>query len=86
LLRVDAEVEAFESCIVEWLNFNPMPSSWDRCTWCGKPETSSATVLPFGTGEHHAWLHADCWPAWHQSRQAEAAAALRKMGIAPCGS
>jgi hypothetical protein len=83
LLRADAEVQAFETCIVEWLNLNPMPSSCGRCARCGKPETPSGTVLPFGAGEHHTWLHAECWPAWHQSRRTEAAMALRKMGLAP---
>ena len=84
---LEAEVQAFESCIIEWLNINPMPSSRGRCTWCGKPETPSATVLPFGTEPGtHAWLHPECWPAWYRSRQVEAATALRKMGIAPGGS
>jgi hypothetical protein len=86
LSRVDAEVHAFEHCIIEWLNANPSASPAGCCTWCGKAETPSATVLPFGTGEHHAWLHAECWPAWHQSRRAEATVALRTMGIAPGGS
>jgi hypothetical protein len=86
LSRLEAEAQAFASCIVEWLNFNPMPSSRGRCTWCGRPETPSAMVLQFGAGEQHAWLHAECWSAWHHSRKAEAATALRKMGIAPCGS
>ena len=86
LLRVEAEVQAFEQCIVEWLNANPSFSPVGRCTWCGKPETPSAMVLPFGAGEHHAWLHADCWPAWRQSRRSEAVLALRGMGIAPSGS
>jgi hypothetical protein len=75
-----------EACIVKWLNQHPAPSAPGRCTWCGKPETPSAVVLPFGAGEHHAWLHAECWPAWHQSRRAEAEMALRRMGIAPGGS
>jgi hypothetical protein len=86
LLRVQAEVQAFESCLVEWLNRNPSSSPAGRCAWCGKSETPGAMVLPFGAGEHHAWLHADCWPAWRQSRRREAAMALRKMGIAPAGS
>ncbi len=29
----------------------------------------------------HAWLHAECWPPWHQARRADAIAALRAMGI-----
>jgi hypothetical protein len=86
LLRVEAEHKAFDSCIVEWLNCNPSSSPDGRCTWCGRPETPSATVLPFGAGEHPTWLHAECWPAWHQRRRAEADMALRKMGLAPGSS
>ena len=81
LLRVEAEVQAFEQCIVEWLNANPSFSPAGRCTWCGKPETPSAMVLPFGAGEHHAWLHAECWAAWYQRRREEAVLALRGMRI-----
>src|SRR5262245_13408307 len=83
LLRVQAEVQAFESCLVEWLNRNPSSSPAGRCAWCGKSETPGAMVLPFGAGEHHVWLHADCWPAWRQSRRAKATKALRPMRIAP---
>jgi hypothetical protein len=81
LLRVEAEVRASESCIVEWLNRNPSCSPAGRCAWCGKPETPSAMVLPFGASEHHAWLHAECWAAWYQRRRGEAVLALRGMGI-----
>jgi hypothetical protein len=86
LLRVQAEVQAFESCLVEWLNRNPSSSPAGRCAWCGKSETPAAMVLPFGAGEHHAWLHGDCWPAWYQRRREEAVLALRGMGIAASGS
>ena len=86
LLRVEAEVQAFDHCIVEWLNANPVQSLGGRCAWCGKVETRSIKVVPFGAGEHHAWLHAYCWPAWHHSRRTEAAAALTMMGIALRGS
>jgi hypothetical protein len=86
LSPLDAEVKAFEYCIVEWLNANPVQSLAGRCAWCGKVETRSIKVVPFGAGEHHAWLHAYCWPAWHHSRRTEAAMALRTMGIAPRGS
>ena len=86
LLRVEAEVQAFESCLVEWLNRNPSPSPAGRCAWCGKAETPSANVLPFGAGEHYEWLHAECWALWYQGRREEAVLALRGMGIAPSGS
>jgi hypothetical protein len=79
--RLEAEVQAFEQCIVEWLNANPTFSPSGRCAWCGKAETPSARVLPFGAGEHHEWLHAECWSAWYQRRREEAVLALREMGI-----
>jgi hypothetical protein len=84
--RLEAEVQAFEQCIVEWLNANPSFSPAGRCAWCGKAETLSASVLPFGAGEHHEWLHAECWALWYQRRREEAVLALRGMGIAPSGS
>jgi len=86
LLRVQAEVQAFESCLVEWLNRNPSSSPAGHCAWCGKSETPGAMVLPYGAGDHHAWVHAECWRAWHQYRREEAAIALRRMGIAIRGS
>jgi hypothetical protein len=86
LLRVQVEVQAFECCISEWLNRNPSSSPAGSCAWCGKAETPSATVVPFGASDDHAWLHPECWGAWHQSRRREAAMALRTMGIAPAGS
>src|SRR5262249_36170776 len=88
LLRGDEDREAkdrsFESFIVEWLNKHPAPSTPGRCVWCGKRESPSAVVLPFGTEpETHAWLHAECWPTWQQARRADAIAALAAMGVGP---
>jgi hypothetical protein len=72
------------ACVVEWLNQHPAPSASGQCAWCGRLESRSAVVLPFGTEPGtHTWLHAHCWPAWHQSRREEAAIAL---GMAPRGS
>jgi hypothetical protein len=71
LPRIEAEVQAFEQCIVEWLNANPTFSPAGRCACCGKAETPSVRVLPFGAGEHHEWLHAECWAAWYQRRRGE---------------
>jgi hypothetical protein len=69
-------------CVVEWLNQHPAPSSPGRCAWCGKAESPGAVVLPFGTEPGtHTWLHAECWPAWHQARHAEAIAALAAIDI-----
>ena len=71
-----------EACAIEWLNQHPASSQSGRCAWCGRPKSPGALVLPFGTEPGtHAWLHAECWPAWHQRRREEAVLALREMGI-----
>jgi hypothetical protein len=73
-----AKLRAIGCCVIEWLNQHPAPSLPGRCAWCGRPESASAVVLPFGTEPGtHAWLHAECWPAWHQARRVEAIVALR---------
>ena len=79
--RHQAVYRTFESVVVEWLNQHPAPSAPGRCAWCSRPESPSAGVLAFGTEPGtHAWLHAECWPAWHQARRADAVAALRATG------
>jgi hypothetical protein len=66
-----------ENCIVQWLDQHPNPSPAVRCAYCGQPEWTGAMVVPFGvTPGTHAWLHADCWPAWHERRRGEAKRAL----------
>jgi hypothetical protein len=64
-----------------WLNRRPAESAAGHCAWCGCPESAGAAVVPFGVGEHHAWLHPRCWPAWYRRRRADALAALRSFGI-----
>ena len=67
LSRDKAEVQAFDCCVIEWLNRNPVRSTYGRCIGCGKPE-SYDPLVPFGTETTvHAWLHLGCWPAWQCS-------------------
>jgi hypothetical protein len=74
--------QTVEAAIVDWLDRHPAPSPPGYCARCGRPESHSAVVLPFGTEpETHTWLHAECWPGWHQARRAEALAALRAINI-----
>jgi hypothetical protein len=82
LPRADAEAQAFECCIVEWLNRNPTPSGAGRCAWCGQTEANGAVVVPYGTEPGtHAWLHTECWPAWQEFRRSQALEALTRIGI-----
>jgi hypothetical protein len=82
LTRADADAQAFECCVVEWLNRNPEPSEPGRCAWCGKPDVSGCAVIPFGTETHgHTWLHPQCWDQWHRSRRARAEDVLKKLGL-----
>jgi hypothetical protein len=80
--RTEAGAQAFACCVVEWLNRNPVHSQPGRCLHCCKCDHAHDPLLPYGiesTG--HAWLHSYCWPAWRDSRQATAIAALATMGI-----
>jgi hypothetical protein len=82
-----SKCRTLEACVIEWLNQHPAPSESGRCAWCGRPETPSAVVVPFGTEPRtHAWLHPECWGLWYQRRREEAALALKGMGITPSGS
>jgi hypothetical protein len=79
---IEAEARAFDCCVVEWLNRNPVRSPPDRCHHCGRAESSGDPLLPFGVEDSgHVWLHSACWPAWHESRKAEAVAKLAMMGV-----
>jgi hypothetical protein len=87
LTGLEAEVRALDCCIVEWLNQHPAPSAAESCAWCGRSESQSALVLPFGTEPGgHTWLHAECWRAWHRARRADAMKALAAMGVTECSA
>jgi hypothetical protein len=82
LAPAEAAASAFACCVVEWLNRNPARSPTGQCLGCGRSEYPHEPLLPFGTeATGNAWLHSDCWPAWHASRKAEAVAALANLGI-----
>jgi hypothetical protein len=81
LPRAEAEAQAFECCVVKWLDLNPDPSAPGRCAWCGGFE-SHAPVVPFGTEPGtHTWLHPQCWTEWQKTRRSQAAKTLSRMGI-----
>ena len=83
----EAEARAYKCCIVAWLNHNPPPENGaERCVQCNKPMTGTE-ALPFLTGAGgHIWMHDHCHAPWMKHRRAEAAGALRRMGIAPPSS
>jgi hypothetical protein len=81
LPRNEAEAQAFECCIVEWLDRNPAPSAPGHCAWCGGSE-SHAPAVPFGTEPRtNTWLHRQCWAEWKKMRRSQATEALIRMGI-----
>ena len=85
--RMAAERQAFECCVVAWLNRNPEPSEPGRCAWCGEAAASACAVVPFGTQtQGHTWLHPHCWSAWHQRRQQQARETLVNLGLGPPAS
>ena len=77
LPRREAEAQAFECCVVEWLNRHPVRSPPGRCHGCGGTEDAYDKLLPYGTEQSgHAWLLSLCWEAWHANRKAKAVAVL----------
>lgn len=77
-----ARLNAYEICLVRWLNENPIVSDGARCVECGLPDLHGEALTPFGVeAAGHAWLHSRCWPAWHAGRRAEATAALANAGV-----
>ena len=87
LPRAEAEANAFESCVAEWINRNPAPSKHGRCAWCGAFEMEGCSVIvPFGPNGpakagSHTWLHHQCWSPWRHVRRVRAIEALRGIGI-----
>ncbi len=91
LSRVDAEQQAFEGCVVEWLWRNPPPASGpERCAYCGEPLSEAGADgdqvnfpgLPYLTGNGgHTWLHTGCHGDWTVLRRAAAVAALAILGL-----
>jgi hypothetical protein len=79
LPRAKAEAQAFECCLVTWLDRNPAPSAPGRCAWCGRSE-SHAPVVPFGP-EPGTQLHRECCSEWEKMRRFQAKEALTRMGI-----
>ena len=53
LLRADADAQAFECCVMEWLWQHPPPASGpERCAHCGQPiGEPGRDGLPFLTGD-----------------------------------
>jgi hypothetical protein len=77
LSRREAEIAAFENILVERINATYPNTDPTRCAHCGGPETPDATLLPFGWGERHAWLHSDCWEPWRARRRGDLARLAR---------
>jgi hypothetical protein len=82
LPRPEAERAAFDIVLAEFLNRTHPDTDPNRCAYCRRLETPDSTLLPFGVGLRHAWLHDDCWASWRARRRGEAIDQLAAMGIA----
>jgi hypothetical protein len=75
--RASEAALTFEQQITRWLDQHPEPSEPGWCAYCGESETRARSVVPFGTKPGtHAWLHSNCWRAWHGQRRFKAVTAL----------
>ncbi len=84
LSRADAERQAHECCVMEWLWRNPpLASGPERCAHCGQPLGEIGRYgLPYLKSDgRHTWLHSGCHGDWKARRRAEAVAALAILGL-----
>ena len=84
LSRADAERQAYECSLSEWLQQHPPPASGPAwCVHCGEPlGEPGQDGLPYLTGNGgHVWLHCGCHGDWSAQRRAEAVAALAGIGM-----
>jgi len=82
--RPEAERQAFEATITQWMNLSPPPSlDDDHCAQCGTPVGRIGNdAVPFlAGGGGHAWLHHGCHAAWMTRRKRDATEAINAMGI-----
>ncbi len=80
--RTQAEQQAWQCCIAEWLCQHPVTSEPGSCAQCGRGDLTYGPVMPYGDAIHgHTWLHGECWPAWYAHRRQDAIAALAGFGI-----
>ncbi len=86
LARADAERQAFECCVMEWLwQHPPTASRPERCAHCSQPLGEiGRDGLPYLRGDGgHVWLHSGCHGDWTAQRRDEAVAALAILGLRP---
>lgn len=81
LPRPEAERSAYQSCLAEWEDQNPVQSSSDRCCVCGKQEGRDTALLAIGLNPNQVWLHDVCWKIWREDRLKQAKACLDRLGI-----
>lgn len=83
LTRKEAEVQAYRSCLSEWMRRNFQPSEpGGHCAWCQRGDLTYGPVMPYGSdASGHVWLHSECWAAWYAQRRQAAVAALKTMGL-----
>jgi hypothetical protein len=82
LQRPDAEAEAFQHIVTEYLNETHPTTDPRVCAHCRGPDLPLTPILPFGVGDRHAWLHQRCRDRWAEARRTAAVERLAAMGIA----
>lgn len=83
LPRTNAEINAFDLCVQEWLRQHTTTSAQGVCNQC---QQRDGLALPYLTGENirntpNVWLHHECADQWHEARRDSAIASLKAIGL-----
>jgi hypothetical protein len=84
LQRTEAERQAYETTVIQWMNETPPKGiDDDRCASCGHHIGDvGRDAVPFlSGGGGHVWLHHGCHPTWMTRRRSDAEKALTAMGV-----
>ena len=81
--RINAEKNAFDLCVQEWLRQHTTTSAQGVCNQCLQPKGLMQLCITGGDVHTpaHVWLHPNCAGQWHEARRDSAIASLKAIGL-----
>lgn len=82
LPRTNAEINAFDLCVQEWLRQNPVASVPGVCNECRKRGLVQHCITDSAPHDPaNIWLHQECADQWQKARRDLATTTLNALGL-----